>query len=85
MARKGCRVQLLRNAKMHHLDEKHVVFGQVVKGEEVISHVPWKQNNLQWGRNGKKAWFFLEVMMDKPSFLFDSTAVSFQRKWNGSA
>ena len=70
---------------MHHLDEKHVVFGQVVKGEEVISHVPWKQNNLQWGRNRKKAWFFLEVMMDKPSFLFDSTAVSFQRKWNGSA
>jgi len=29
----------ITNAKMHHLDEKHVVFGQVVKGEEVISHL----------------------------------------------
>ena len=30
---------ILRNAKMHHLDEKHVVFGQVVDGEDVISYV----------------------------------------------
>lgn len=27
----------ITNAKMHHLDEKHVVFGQVVDGEDVIS------------------------------------------------
>ena len=65
---------------MHHLDEKHVVFGQVVKGEEVISHVPWKET-LPWGRNGKKSSLFSDAMMDKPSFLFDSTGVSFQRKW----
>lgn len=32
----------LRNAKMHHLDEKHVVFGQVVDGEDVISYVSWQ-------------------------------------------
>ena len=40
---------------MHHLDEKHVVFGQVVKGEEVIASVPW-----QWGREmGRKSWDWL--------------------------
>ena len=40
----------LRNAKMHHLDEKHVVFGQVVDGEDVISYVSWQLDKhlLHW-------------------------------------
>ena len=54
----------LRNAKMHHLDEKHVVFGQVVKGEEVISHVPWNK----WAAMGKKWEDLTSLFLDADGF-----------------